>query len=49
MKSLRLALAAAAVVATVAPMTASAGIQCTPYWTDEQIGPIEYRQLRCAW
>lgn len=49
MKTLRLALVAVALATTVAPGVASAGIGCTVYWTEEQVGPVTFREPRCAW
>jgi len=48
-KTLRLALVAVALATTVAPGIASAGIGCTIYWTDEQVGPVHYKMPNCAW
>jgi hypothetical protein len=49
-KSLRLALAAAAVAAVVAPVSANAGAGCTIYRADYNVGPVTIHDFpHCAW
>ena len=49
MKTLRTVLAATAVAVALVPASASAGIQCTIYWTEEEVGPLTVSTPHCAW